>query len=69
MISNHSPILLKISENVIQKGTTVYISKLTVWHSYKAQLKETLNLSVSLRKQDQLESDTEIFIKDIQPSA
>lgn len=68
--SDHSPILLTVSENVIQKeNNPVLINRRTDWESFRQCLEEKINLMVPLRNEEQLDAEVEKFINDTQQSA
>lgn len=55
MDSDHSPILLTLSDSVIQKENPPSLTnKRTDWESFKIQLEEQINLSVPIRSEEQL---------------
>jgi len=67
--SDHSPILLILSENIIQKGNNpVLVKRRTDWESFRQSLEEKINLMVPLRN-EQLDRNVEKFSVDIQQSA
>lgn len=67
--SDHSPIILTISHNIIEKQPIPTLAnKYTNWVGFRVDLENRTNLSVRLKSQDELESETEKFITDIQQS-
>lgn len=70
MNSDHSPIILTLSENVIKReNNPTLVNRLTDWESFKQTLEEKIDLSVPLRNEQQLDKEVEIFIKHIQLAA
>lgn len=70
MNSDHSPILLTLSENIIEKEKNpILINKHTDWESFRICLELKINLDVSLQSDNELNLEVEKFIKDIQQSA
>lgn len=70
MSSDHSPIVLTLSEYIIQKGNNpVLTNKYTDWESFKVHLEQRILLKVPLKTMDQLDIEVEKFITDIQQSA
>lgn len=70
MSSDHSPIMLTLSENIIHKTTnSVLVNSKTDWESFKLCLEEQIQLAVPLQTPDQLDYEVEKFVKDIQYSA
>jgi hypothetical protein len=68
--SDHSPILLTLSEHIIQKESAVKLTnKYTNWKKFKICLEDKIQLAVHLRNKDQLDAEVEKFINDIQSSA
>jgi predicted house-cleaning noncanonical NTP pyrophosphatase (MazG superfamily) len=68
--SDHSPILLTLSENIIQKeNNPVLVNKRTDCESFRQSLEEKINLMVPLRNEEQLDREVEKFLVDIQQSA
>lgn len=67
MDSDHSPILLTVSENAIEKQSIpVLANKYTDWESFKVCLEEKIQLAVPLQYKEQLDAEVENYIKDIQ---
>lgn len=70
MNSDHSPILLTLSDRVISKEVSPrLVNKLTDWQSFKLKLEESIELSVPLITEEQLEMEAELFNKHIQAAA
>jgi hypothetical protein len=68
--SDHSPILLILSENIIQKeNNPVLVNRRTDWESFRQSLEEKINLILPLRNEEQLDREVEKFLVDIQQSA
>lgn len=68
--SDHSPILLTLSDNIIEKEKhPVLINKHTDWESFQICLERKINLDVSLQSEEDLNFEVEKFITDIQQSA
>jgi hypothetical protein len=65
--SHHSPILLTLSENIIQiENNPVLVDRRTDWESFRQSFEEKINLMVPLRNEEQLDRDVEKFSVDIQ---
>lgn len=70
MNSDHSPILLTLSQSIIKKANNpTLVNKLTDWESFKLCLEEKINLSAPLRNEEQLEQEIEMFNNNIQQAA
>lgn len=68
--SDHSPILLTMSENIIQKQSRPTLTtKHTDWESFKRTLEDRIELNVAMCNSEQLEREVEKFVNDIQQSA
>jgi len=68
--SDHSPILLTLSESIIQKeNNPVLVNRHTDWKSFRQSLEDKINLIVPLRNEEQLDREVEKFLADIQQSA
>ncbi len=68
--SDHSPILMTLSENIIQKeGNPFLVNNQTNWKCFKQSLEGKINLMVPLRNEEQLEKEVQKFVNDIQQSA
>lgn len=70
MNSDHSPILLTLSDSVIQKQTPPSIvNRQTDWQSFQIMLEEQINLSVRLKTKEELDKEVEILVNCIQQAA
>lgn len=70
MNSDHSPIILTLSDNIIEKEKNpVLINRHTDWKSFQICLEQRINLNVSLQSVEELNLEAEKFIVDIQQSA
>ena len=70
MYSDHSPILLTLSEKVIKKSTKPMLTnKSTNWEGFKQSLERNINLSVPLKTEEYLDNEVELFNKNIQQAA
>lgn len=68
--SDHTPVLLTISETIITKQPPISIcNKHTNWENFKSDLENMITLHVPLKTKDQLEADAELFTKQIQTTA
>lgn len=68
--SDHSPILLTLSENVVQKeNNPALTNRHTDWESFKQTLEDKINLNIPLKNEEQFEKEVEKFVIDIQQSA
>jgi len=68
--SDHSPIILTLSESIIQKPCNpVLVSKKTDREGFRMTIEERIQLSVPLQTEEQLYYEVEILVKDIQQSA
>jgi len=68
--SDHSPILVTLSENIIQKeNNPVLVNRRTDWEGFGQSLEEKINLIVPLRNEEQLDREVEKFLVDIEQSA
>jgi hypothetical protein len=68
--SDHMPIHLTLSENIIQKDNNpVLVNRRTDWESFRQSLEEKINLMVPLRNEEQLDREVEKFLVDNQQSA
>jgi len=68
--SDHSPILLILSEKIVQKvQNPVLTNRRTDWESFRQSLEEKINLLVPLRSEEQLDREVQKLIVDIQQSA
>ena len=70
MNSDHTPILLVLSENTIQtESNPVLVNRRTDWESFRQSLEEKINLTVPLRNEEQLDREAEKLVADIQQAA
>ena len=70
MNSDHSPIVLTMSKNIIKKESNpMLVNKHTDWTSFKTYLKNKINLSVRLLNELQLDEEVELFVNNIQLAA
>lgn len=70
MSSDHSPIILTLSEFIVQKQIqTSLVNKKTDWESFKLDLEHIINLKVPLKNGEQLDLEVKQFITDIQHCA
>lgn len=70
MSSDHSPILLTVSQNVIQKPPPATLTNnRTDWEAFQYKLEERIVLSVPLQTASQLDCEVEKLVNDIQQSA
>lgn len=68
MNSDHTPIILILSEDISKKeAKPTLVNKFTDWESFKIDLEKRINLSVSLRNEEQLEK--ELFVENILQAA
>ena len=68
--SDHSPIVLTLSENIIMKPANPYLTnKWTDWESFRILLDQRIELAVPLQSEEQLDLDVEKLTNDIQYSA
>lgn len=68
--SDHSPVLLTLSDRIIQRESNpTLVNKLTDWGSFKIEVNENIQLNVSLRTIDDLEKETEELVEIIQQVA
>lgn len=68
--SDHSPILLTLSEYVITKGSNPTLTnKKTDWESFKMEIHERIKLNVPIKSIQQLELESKKFIIDVQQAA
>ena len=70
MNSDHSPIVLTMSKNIIKKESNpMLVNKHTDWTSFKTYLENKINLSVRLLNELQLDEEVELFVNNIQLAA
>jgi len=68
--SDHSPIVLTLSETIIKKGrNTSLSSSFTDWDLFRVTVVNRINLRVALTTNDELEDEVQKFVTDIQHSA
>lgn len=68
--SDHSGIILTLSETVIKKESNpTLVNKYTNWEGFKEEINNNIELSVPLRTTEQLDEETENFMKIIQKAA
>jgi hypothetical protein len=68
--SDHSPILLTLSDSIIKKEKTpALFNRLTDWQSFQIDLEKSVNLSVPLRTKEQIDEEVELLVKNIQKAA
>lgn len=70
MNSDHSPIVLTLSKNIIQKSpATALTNHRTNWNLFNSLLEEKIHLAVPLQTINQLDSEVQKFTTDIQQSS
>lgn len=70
MNSDHSPIILTLSETIIQKESNpTLVNKNTDWDSFKFDLDNMIDLKVPLKNNQQLDKEVSKFVTDIQNCA
>jgi len=68
--SDHSPIVLTLSETIIKKGRNPNLSSnLTDWDLFRETVVNRINIRVALTNNDELEDEVQKFVTDIQHSA
>ena len=68
--SDHSPIVLTLSETIIKKGRSPTLSNnLTDWDMFQTVLVNRINLRVALSTNDELEEEVQKFVSDVQHAA
>jgi hypothetical protein len=68
--SDHSPVLLMLSENIIRKeNNPALVNTQTDWESFKQCLGERINPSVPIQNEEQSDDEVNTFIKYIQQVA
>lgn len=68
--SDHSPIIMTLSDKVIKKENNPFlVNKLTDWDGFRNELEARIRLNVPLKTCDQLEYEAEIFMNDVQQAA
>lgn len=70
MNSDHSPIYLEVSEQILQvQNTLTLVNKFTDWESFKIELDLNIDLKVPLKSPVQLNLEVENFTKILQQAA
>lgn len=70
MNSDHSPILLTLSDNIIKKENPPRLTnKWTDWPNFRLDLENCINLFVPLKTKEQLDEEVETVTKNIQQAA
>lgn len=69
--SDHSPIILKLSDTILQKQNNypTLVNKYTDWDGFQQVLEERINLNSPLTTADQIDEELEKFVTDIQQAA
>ena len=68
--SDHTPILLTLSENIIQtESNPVLVNRCTDWESFRQSLEGKIHLTVPLRNEEQLDREAEKLVADSQEAA
>ena len=68
--SDHSPIILTLSETIITKQKTQRLTnKNTDWNGYRIELEQQINLRIPLKNKEQLDIETENFTNIMQQAA
>jgi hypothetical protein len=68
--SDHSPILLTLSETITKKGRNPTLTNnLTDWDLFQATLVNRINLRAALSTTNELEKDVQQFVSDVQHAA
>jgi hypothetical protein len=68
--SDHSPIVLTLSETIIKKGRNPTLSNNhTDWDMFQATLVNRINLRVAISTNDELEEEGQKFVSDIQQAS
>lgn len=68
--SDHSPVILTLSDKIIQKEPNpTLVNKHTDWESFQIELNEKIQLNVPLRTAEELEKETEKIVELIQEVA
>jgi len=69
MNSDHSPILLTVSEYIIQREHhPILTNKYTDWKWFEIRLNERINLKASLQNREQVDEEIKQLVNDIQKS-
>lgn len=62
----HSPILLTLSDRIIQKyNLPKLVNKRSHWQSFKINLEKITDVSISLRTEQQLDQEVQLFVRNI----
>lgn len=70
MDSDHSPVMLTLSECIIKKESNpTLVNKFTDWSGFRLYLDEKINLSVPLKNEQQIDIEAELYINNIQQAA
>jgi hypothetical protein len=68
--SDHSPIVLTLSESIIQKPyNPMLVNKKTDWESFRMAIEDRIQLTMPLQTEEQLDFKVEKFVNDTQQSA
>ena len=68
--SDHSAVILTLSERIIKKeARPTLVNKTTDWEGFKLELQEAIKLNIKLKTVEQLEQETEKFTTLIQTTA
>lgn len=68
--SDHTPVILTISESLMQKGTLAKLcSRRTNWEKFREKLQKFISLQTPLINKEQIDKETEQFIADVQQAA
>lgn len=68
--SDHSPVILILSENIIKReNIPTLCNKRTDWESFKIELNDRIQLNGLLKTKEQIEYETEKLVMDIQQTA
>jgi hypothetical protein len=68
--SDHTPVIARISNTVINVNKVPSLhNKKTDWQTYKKLIQVKLNLKISLKTSEELERETENFIRTLQEAA
>lgn len=68
--SDHSPVILTLSENIIKKEhNPTLVNRKTDWEGFQEELSNYIQLNVPLKTTEQLNQEAEKFVTDIQQAA
>jgi hypothetical protein len=68
--SDHTPVIATIGNTVINVNKVFRLhNKKTDWQTYKKLIEDKLNLKISLKTSEELERQTENFIRTLQEAA